>query len=118
MKKENIKVDEYSYNSLISKADKFEQAQAILAEMKKAGLNPNQITFNTILRKASQENCYEAILTLLSEMRQKRVKPQIKGNYTANAIKTCIKKNRKRFLDWSKAQNWQEAWWQEFFKNF
>jgi hypothetical protein len=103
--------------------------------MKQNGLKPNIITFNTILKKATQhKQPLNVILGLLDEMITLKIKPSVKTGttkkgkpikpYTVLAVQKKLKKSQKPYQEWVQKKQEQlkkaplELYlaWEEFFQ--
>jgi Pentatricopeptide repeat domain len=70
--RENSDPDKVNYNALLAKADSFEQARQVVADMYAVNLKPDIYTFNTLLVKAS---FFAAAQEVLAEMLAANIKP-------------------------------------------
>ncbi|MEK8021187.1 MAG: hypothetical protein VSS75_030310, partial [Candidatus Parabeggiatoa sp.] len=134
MKKAGLKIDEISYNTLINKAETYQQGFDLFEEMKQAGLTPNVFTFNTLLKKATQyKQPLQVFLSLLDEMINLKIKPQVgevnkKGKkikpYTVFAVENKLRKSKKPYKEWIQKKceqlkeepRWLQTAWTEFFR--
>ena len=107
----------------------------LFAEMKQAGLKPDVITFNTLLKKATQnKQPLHVILDLLDEMISLKIKPSVsnginkKGNrlkpHTVYAVQDKLRRSQKPYRAWvhqkyqqlENQPSWLQTEWEEFFR--
>ncbi|MBV8978449.1 MAG: hypothetical protein JOZ13_13840 [Alphaproteobacteria bacterium] len=72
MKKEGVKPDEVTFNTLINLTNDYATGRAILEEMKKEGVKPDEVTFSTLINLT---NDYATGRAILEEMKKEGVKP-------------------------------------------
>ncbi len=72
MKSKNIKLDEFSYNTLISKAPKYEIAVEWFEKMKKKNIRANVYSYTTLIRKCENQ---DIAMSLLLEMKIRYLRP-------------------------------------------
>jgi 3-methyladenine DNA glycosylase Tag len=86
MKKAGLKIDEISYNTLINKAQTYQQGFDLFQEMKKAGLKVDEISYNTLINKAQT---YQQGFELFEEMKKAGLKvDEISYNTLINKAET------------------------------
>jgi hypothetical protein len=66
------------YNTLINKAQTYQQGFDLFEEMKKAGLTPDVVTFSILLKKATRhQQPLQVFLSLLDDMINLKIKPEV-----------------------------------------
>ena len=129
-----FKLNFNAYNILINKAQTYQQGFDLFEEMKQAVLTPNVVTFNTLLKKATQyKQPLQVFLSLLDEMINQKIKPQVgsinkKGKkikpYTVFAVENKLRKSQKPYKEWIQKKREQlkeesrglQTAWIEFFR--
>ena len=95
--------------------------------MKQRKLKPDIITFNTLLRKTVQDKQpFNTILSLLDEIINLQIKPQVEGKkpYIILAVQDKIRRSQKPFKEWvhktyprlEKEPPLLREAWEEFFR--
>jgi pentatricopeptide repeat protein len=129
-----VSLDEISYNTLINKAQSYQQGIELFEDMKSNGLKPNVITFTTLFKKATKDKQpLQVILDLLDEMISLKIKPSTrtcfnkKGKklkpHTIYAVQDKLRRSQKPYRAWvhqkrEQLQNqphWLQTEWEEIF---
>ncbi len=125
-----------AYNVLINKAP-YEKGIELFEEMQQNGLQPNVITFNTLLKKANHSHqAFNITLDLLEQMLALRIKPQAQEGFnqkgrkmkphTVYAVQSKLRntENREEFRAWMEDKRrklqtkpkWLREAWEQFFQ--
>lgn len=71
------KADVYHYSAMLSHATDSQQADELLDQMSEAGVQPNVVTYNTLINKHQENGQHDRARALLDSMAATGVRPDV-----------------------------------------